>query len=40
MNAYEQRALSVISQLSDASEFREHKAGPYLEGNLRLLDTM
>ena len=39
MSVYDQRALSVISQLSDVSDF-EHKSGPYLEGNLKLLDTM
>ena len=40
MSGYEQQAMSVISQLSDASDVKEHKAGPYLEGNLKLLDTM
>jgi hypothetical protein len=34
------RSGSIMSQISDLSDRTEHKTGPYLEGNLKLQDTM
>lgn len=40
MSLFDQRSMSVISHLSDLSDLKEQKSGPYLEGNIKLLDAM